>query len=153
MSRISDTTNYAETTPAGDDIVIGTDKSNTANHADGETVNFTIKSISQIAQINAQTGTTYTLALTDRGHPVTMDNASANTVTIPTNASVAFEVGSVILVIQKGAGATTITGDTGVTVNGVSAGSGDITAQYSAASLIKVATDTWIATGGIGDVA
>lgn len=99
--------------------------------------------------INAQTGTTYTLVIGDRGQTVTMDNASANTVTIPTNASVAFDVGSVVVVVMKGAGATTITGATGVTVNGVSAGSVTISAQYQGVSLLKVATDTWIASGAI----
>jgi hypothetical protein len=102
---------------------------------------------------NAQTGTTYTLVLADRGQTVTMSNASANTLTIPANASVAFDVGTVINVIQLGAGATTIEGDTGVTVNGVSAGSGAINNQYQGVSLLKIATDTWIASGDIATVA
>jgi len=101
----------------------------------------------EVATLNAQTGTAYTLAIGDRGQPVTMDNASANTVTIPTNASVAFDVGSVVTVIQIGAGLTTVEGDTGVTVNGTSGGSVDTQGQYSALSLVKVATDTWIALG------
>jgi len=103
----------------------------------------------ETAAINAQVGTTYTLALTDRGQFVTMDNASANTVTVPTNAAVAFDVGSVVTVIQKGAGATTVTGDTGVTVNGTSGGSVAILARYQGVSLIKVTTDTWIASGAV----
>ena len=103
--------------------------------------------------INAQTGTPYTLALADRGQTVTMDNASANTVTIPTNASVAFAVGSVVTVIQKGAGVTTIAGATGVTVNGVSAGSGDMSAQWQGVAVMKIATDEWIVSGAIGTVA
>lgn len=103
----------------------------------------------ETATINAQTGTAYTLALSDRGQIVTMDNASANTVTVPTNASVAFDVGSVVTVVQKGAGLTTITGDTGVTVNGTSAGSVVILSQYQGVSLIKIATDTWIASGAV----
>lgn len=102
--------------------------------------------------INAQTGTAYTLVLSDQGEPVTMDNGSANTLTIPTNAAVPFETGTVINVVQKGAGTTTIAGDTGVTVNGVSAGSGDIQNQYQGVSLLKVATNTWIASGDIGTV-
>lgn len=103
----------------------------------------------ETATVNAQTGTTYTLALTDRGQVVTMSNASSNTVTIPTNASVAFDVGSVVTVIQVGSGVTSVTGATGVTVNGVSAGSVSITSQYQGVSLLKTATDTWIASGAI----
>jgi hypothetical protein len=82
-----------------------------------------------------------------------MTNASANTLTIPTNASVAYATGTVINVIMGGAGTTSITGDTGVTVNGISAGSGDISAQYQGVALIKTGTDTWIASGAIGTVA
>lgn len=94
---------------------------------------------------NNQTGTTYTLVLTDADNKtVWMNNASANTVTIPTNASVAFPVGAKIMVIQEGAGATTVTGDTGVTVNGTSGGSKAVSAQYSGLLLSKRATDTWI---------
>ena len=102
---------------------------------------------------NAQTGTTYTLALTDAAHFVTMDNGSANTLTIPANSSVAFQIGTVITVGQKGAGTTTIDADTGVTLNGVSGGQGDISAQWATVMLRKTATDTWEAWGSIGTVA
>ena len=58
--------------------------------------------------LNDQTGTTYTPVLTDQYQVlVTRSNASASTMTIPTNASVAFPVGTVITVLNKGAGATT----------------------------------------------
>lgn len=102
---------------------------------------------------NAQTGTSYTLALTDAAHFVTMDNGSANTLTIPANATVAFPVGTVIIVGQKGAGTTTIDATTGVTLNGVSGGQGDISAQWATVMLRKTATDTWEAWGSIGAVA
>tara|TARA_R110000868_G_scaffold237470_3_gene491998 strand:- start:612 stop:2165 length:1554 start_codon:yes stop_codon:yes gene_type:complete len=102
---------------------------------------------------NAQTGTTYTLVLTDSSKVVTMSNASANVLTIPANASVAFVVNQSIAVIQLGAGVTTITAASGVTLNGVSAGSGALSNQYAAVTLYKIATDTWIASGGIGTVA
>lgn len=96
-----------------------------------------------------------TLALADR--VVLMSSASANTVTIPTNASVAFAVGSVITIVSTGTGTTTIAGDTGVTLQGnggsASAGSCDIQTQYGAASLIKIATDTWVVSGDIDAVA
>jgi len=103
--------------------------------------------------INSQTGTTYTLVLGDAGDIVTMSNASANTLTIPTNASVAFTVGTQIEVIMLGVGTTTVTGDTGVTVNGVSAGGADIDAQYKGVSLVKLAADTWVMVGAHGVIA
>jgi hypothetical protein len=105
--------------------------------------------------VNAQTGTSYTLALTDAGDVVTMSNASANTLTIPTNASVAFDVGTQIDVAQLGAGATTITASSGVTLNGVASPTtgGAIGARYGSVTLLKLATNTWLVTGNIGTVA
>jgi len=104
--------------------------------------------------INAQTGTTYTLVLGDAHGIVTMDNAGANTLTIPTNASVAFPTGTVIEVWQLGAGSTTIEADTGVTLNGVSAGGVALGAAYAPATLRKIGTDAWlIAVGGAASVA
>lgn len=93
-----------------------------------------------------------TLALTDAGKLIRMNVASANDLTIPANSSVAFPVETRIDVAQSGAGTTTVKGDTGVTVNGVSAGSGDISQQYGAVCLIKTDTDTWEVYGAIGDV-
>lgn len=104
------------------------------------------------ATMNAQTGTTYVLVLSDAGKSVTMSNASANTLTIPTNASVAFSTGTQIAVTMLGAGTTTITGDTGVTVNGVSAGSGAISNQYGGVVLTKIGTNTWLIQGDHGGV-
>jgi hypothetical protein len=102
--------------------------------------------------VNAQTGTSYTLVLADENGVVTMNNASANVLTVPTNASVAYPTGAQIDIAQIGAGATTITGDTGVTVNGVSAGSGVLNDQFTGVSLIKLATNTWLLLGAHGGV-
>ena len=103
--------------------------------------------------LNAQTAT-YTVVLTDnRNNLVTMSVASANDFLIPTNASVAFPIGSVINVIQIGAGQTTIkavtSGTTTISSTGASAIAPKLRAQYSAASCIKVATDTWYVVGDI----
>ena len=102
--------------------------------------------------VNAQTGTSYTLVIGDAFKTVTMSNASANTLTIPPNSSVAFAVGDRIDVVMLGAGTTTVTGGSGVTVNGVSTGSGAIAAQYASASCLKIATDTWLLIGNHGGV-
>jgi hypothetical protein len=107
----------------------------------------------EVASLNAQTGTTYTLVIGDRGDIVTMSNASTNTLTIPPNSSVAFDVGTVIGVVMLGAGTTDITGGAGVTLNGVSTGSGSIQTRYNGVTLTKIATDTWVASGDIDTVA
>ena len=104
--------------------------------------------------INAQAGTTYTLALTDAQGIVTMSSASANTLNIPTNASVALPVGTMVEVWRLGAGATTIDAPTGVTLNGVNGGNVSLSAAYSPATLRKIGTDSWlIAVGGAANVA
>lgn len=103
--------------------------------------------------LNAQTGTTYTAASTDQYQVlVTMSNASANAFKIPTNASVAFPVGTVITVLNIGAGTTTISAVTSGTTTVLSAGAtaaAPTMGQYKSAACIKTATDTWYVIGAI----
>ncbi len=104
--------------------------------------------------LNAQTAT-YTVVLADADQKlVTMSVAGANDFLIPTNANVAFPTGTIINVIQIGAGQTTIkavtSGTTTISSTGASAIAPKLRAQFSAASCIKVATDTWYV---IGDIA
>lgn len=101
--------------------------------------------------LNDQTGTSYTPVLADQYQVlITRSNASASTLTIPTNASVAFPVGTVITVLNKGAGAVTISGAGGVTVlsAGATAASPSL-AQYKSCALIQVAANTWYVVGAI----
>jgi hypothetical protein len=104
--------------------------------------------------LNPQTGTTYTFALTDNGKLVTASNAGAQTYSIPTNASVAFPTGTQINIIGIDAGVVTIqattSGTTTVASTGTVATAPTLRAQYSSATLIKVATDVWYV---IGDIA
>ena len=103
--------------------------------------------------INAQSGTTYTAALTDEYQVlVTMNNASANSFKIPTNATTAFPVGTVLTVLQLGAGITTISAVTSGTTTILSAGAvpaSPVLAQYKSAACIKTGTDSWIVVGGV----
>jgi hypothetical protein len=103
--------------------------------------------------LNAQTGTTYTSVLTDSYQTlVTMSNASANAFKIPTNASVAHPIGTVITVLNIGAGLTTISAVTSGTTTVLSAAAtaaSPTLAQYKSAACIKTATDTWYVVGAI----
>lgn len=99
-----------------------------------------------IVEINSQTGTTYTLLLTDAGKCVEMNNASANTLTVPPN-SVAFPVGTTLLVRMMGAGQTSIAAGGGVTIH--TPLTLNLFAQYSLASLHKRATNEWCLDGGL----
>lgn len=95
-----------------------------------------------ILGITNQTGTTYQLVATDEGNLVRMNNAGDNTVIIPTNATVPFEIGTVIDIRQVGAGVTTVEGASGVTVN---AFQNDLSLGETSATagIVKVGTDEW----------
>ena len=95
----------------------------------------------------------YTTVLGNAYQLVTMNVGSANNFQIPTNASVAYPVGTVINVLQIGAGQTTIQavtpGTTTINSTGATATAPKLRARYSAASCIKAATDTWYVVGDI----
>lgn len=116
----------------------------TINYDDNTITNLPAANLDLV--LNAQTGTTYTLALSDKNKLVTLSNASAITVTVPLNSSVAFPTGSQVNMQQIGAGQVTVSGASGVTVNGTGT---KLRAQWSAATLIKTATDTWSLVGDI----
>lgn len=103
--------------------------------------------------VNAQTGTTYTAVKADGLNAiVTMDNASANTFYIPTDATYAFPTGTTLLVYQKGAGVTTITATTPGTTTVVSAGAvigSPVLARYRTAACVKLAANSWTVVGAI----
>jgi hypothetical protein len=95
---------------------------------------------------SAQTAS-YTLVAGDASDIVEISNASANILTVPLNSSVAFPTGTVITILQTGAGQTTIAGAGGVTVNATPGLK--LRTQWSSATLIKRATDTWVAIGDL----
>jgi hypothetical protein len=103
--------------------------------------------------VNAQTGTTYTAVKADGLNSiVTMDNASANTFRIPTDATYDFPIGTTLLVYQKGAGVTTINAVTSGTTTINSAGAtaaAPVLARYKSAACIKLAANSWIVVGAI----
>ena len=96
---------------------------------------------------NRQTAS-YTLVIGDADKLVEMNVATANNLTIPLDASVAYSIGTQILIAQYGAGQTTVVATSGVTIR--SSGSKlKLSAQYSGATLIKIATDEWYCFGDL----
>jgi len=104
---------------------------------------------SPLISINAQTGTAYTLVLTDVNKMITCSNAAAITLTVPPHSSVAFDDGTQIIVAQKGAGTVTFAEGSGVTINSAD-GLLDTYAQYSVVSLIQTEEDVWYLSGDLG---
>lgn len=97
---------------------------------------------------NAQSGTSYTFALTDGGKMVTGSNSSPTTFTVPTNLSVGFPIGTRIDVLQIGTGKITIANSVGVTLLS-QGGNKTIKEQYVACTLWKKDTDLWYLMGNL----
>lgn len=98
-------------------------------------------------QLNAQTGTSYTLVIGDAAKMVTLTNAAAITLNVPTN-SVAFAVGTQILLYQGGAGQVTVAASTPATTTIRSNGSKTkINGIYGVVCLMKLATEEWVLFG------
>jgi hypothetical protein len=95
---------------------------------------------------NQQTAS-YTLALTDDGDLVEMNVGTANNLTVPADNTVNFPIGTSIDILQVGAGQTTIVAASGVTIN--RATGLKLRAQWSAATIIKRAANTWVAIGDL----
>lgn len=96
---------------------------------------------------NRQTAS-YTLVLSDADKLVEMNVGSANNLTVPLNSSVAFSTGTQILLAQYGAGQTTVVATSGVTIRS-NGGKLKLNAQYSGATLVKIAENEWYLFGDI----
>jgi hypothetical protein len=103
--------------------------------------------------VNAQTGTTYTTVASDAGSIITASNVSPITVSIPTNASVPYAIGSQINIIATNAGQVTISAVTSGTTTILSTAgtpaSPKLRTRYSSATALKVGTDLWYVVGDI----
>ena len=95
--------------------------------------------------LSSQTGTSYTLQLADASQFISCTNGSAVTITVPTDASVTFPLGTRIMIFQQGAGQVTFQAAGGVTLQ--STPGLKIAEQYGGAELVKLATDTWAIVG------
>jgi hypothetical protein len=90
----------------------------------------------------------YTLsALTERDAMIEMNSGSAITLTVPTNATIAYPIGTSIDILRVGAGAVDVAAASGVTINATPGLK--LRAQWSSATLIKRATDTWVLVGDL----
>lgn len=103
----------------------------------------TLQSSVYILPKNQQSGTTYTLVVTDAGNLLEFTNNAAITLTIPTEASVAFEVGTSISILKAGTGTVTLVGAGGVTINSLNADN-TVSKRWEVGVLTKRDTDNWV---------
>lgn len=99
-------------------------------------------------QFNAQTGTTYTLVVGDLNKWVTCSNASGITLTVPPSV---FQAGDQIHIQQIGAGQVTFAQGSGVTITstGATASAPKLRSQYSAATVVCTASNTFTIVGDL----
>lgn len=99
---------------------------------------------------NSQNGASYTLAAGDEGGMITHSGATALTITIPSNATVPFPVGTVVAIVNEPGAANITVSITSDTLNrgDGSAGTGSRTiGPNSFASIIKTTATSWMITG------
>lgn len=144
--RRGTTAQHASFTGLLAELTVDTDKDTVVVH-DGSTAGG-VPLAKERNTLNAQTGTTYTLAATDKDGVVTANNASAITVTID---DAVFAAGDRITVLQKGAGQVTFAAGTGVTINstGATPAAPALRAQYSAATVVAESATVFYVVGDI----
>lgn len=102
----------------------------------------------QAQTINAQTGTTYTLVAGDAGKMVSLNNASAITLSVPQDSAATIAIGTYVDLYQLGAGQVTVAAGTGATLR-VSGLTAKARAQYSRFAVQKVSANTWVLFGDL----
>ena len=115
-----------------------------AETLDGEDGSYYLdhRNFTNLHPINAQTGTTYTLQDSDNGKLVTLDNASAITLTVPSGLSSDFACA----LLQKGAGNVTISAGSGVTVNNIDNNT-TTEGQWALASVTHIGSNVFFTQG------
>jgi hypothetical protein len=116
--------------------------------ASGQKINENFDELYGRGAVVVHTGTTYTFVLADDFDYHQFSNAAAITLTVPTNATVAFPIGTEIEIEQSGAGVLTVAAASGVTINS-RGGDLSLAGQFAVAGLKKTATNTWTLTGDL----
>lgn len=100
------------------------------------------------AHIYTSTDTNYNIVAGDSGKTILINNADANTITVPNSSSISFAIGTQVSFVQTGTGKTTFTGADGVTINS-KYGNKSIAVQYSPATIVCIADNQWLLIGDL----
>jgi hypothetical protein len=139
VNNVVDVTNAVK-----DTLVVGNLEATGVVFSDGTQ---TKQGVPSITTISAKTDSYELSNLNERDTIVEIEMASAATLTIPTNSSIAYPVGTTIDIIQTGSGQITIAGAAGVTVNATPGLK--LRTQWSSATLLKRAENTWLVYGDL----
>ena len=135
------------TTSSTTDSVISWDTTNKKIRVGDGTVSREFSSSTLTINPASISSNNYTLVISDKDKLVELNNSVASTITIPLDSSVNFPVGSQIHILQTSTGQFTITGASGVTVNGTPGLK--LRSQWSAATLIKRSANLWVVSGDL----
>lgn len=124
----------------------------------GRTINHASRLASVIAggdtpgsvAVRSQSLATYSFGLSDAGRVVSFTSGSAVAATVPPFSTAPFPLGTVVTVMQQGAGTVTFAPGAGVTINRKSGSALTTGGQYTACQLINTATDVWTLFGALG---
>jgi hypothetical protein len=127
-----------------DDLAVKNLRADSVVYPDGTQTKEGVPSRTPIIQKSGS----YTLSnVTERDSLIEVSSGSATTITIPAEASVNYPVGTSIDILQTSTGQVTIAGAAGVTVNATPGLK--LRTQWSSASLLKRAADTWVVMGDL----
>lgn len=107
----------------------------------------------RLVQVRTEAGANYTLVADDEGKQIDRDHATACTVTIPSTATVAFQRGARIWVMQRGAGVVTIQAALAVTISATPVSRRKIRARWAVVELRCVDANEWVVTGDVVSIA
>ena len=103
---------------------------------------------SSVITVNAQTGTAYTPGTAQVGQLTTLNNAAAQTITIPANATTAFAIGDQLNFMLLGTGTATFAAGGTAVIR--SAGTKlKLSTQYAVCTVLKWDTDAWVMVGNV----
>lgn len=102
--------------------------------------------LGQLAGVVAVTSTSVTLLASHEGCLVTLNNASAQTLTVPQDSTLTWPIGGRVRLMRLGTGQITVVAGSGATVRFANSFD-NFRAQYSVCELIKIAANTWVFAG------
>jgi hypothetical protein len=92
--------------------------------------------------------TPYTILSTDAGKALVLNSSSSMSLVVPAESTYNFVIGQTFVIIQKGTGAITVSGASGVAIRSISSYV-KTNGQYSEVRLIKIATNEWLLSGDL----